>query len=59
MQQPHDARIETNWFPYQNRVLRWNTEALYLFRSLWAIDRYPFPLSGKGWVFDTTVELTF
>ena len=56
---PYDARIGTNWFPYKNRVLRWNTEALYLFRSPVGYTSVPFPLGGKGWVFDTTVELAF
>jgi hypothetical protein len=56
---PYDARIGTNWFPYKNRVLRWNTEALYLFRSPVGYTSVPFPLGGKGWVFNTTVELAF
>ncbi len=56
---PYDARLGTNWFPYQNRVLRWNTEAIYLFRSPVGYTSVPFPLGGKGWVFDTTVELAF
>jgi hypothetical protein len=56
---PYDARIGTNWFPYKNRVLRWNTEALYLFRTPVGYTSVPFPLGGKGWVFDTTVELAF
>jgi hypothetical protein len=56
---PYDARFGTNWFPYKNRVLRWNTEALYLFRSPVGYTSVPFPLGGKGWVFDTTVELAF
>jgi hypothetical protein len=56
---PYDARIGTNWFPYKNKVLRWNTEALYLFRSPVGYTSVPFPLGGKGWVVDTTVELAF
>jgi hypothetical protein len=56
---PYDARIGTNWFPYKNKVLRWNTEALYLFRSPVGYTSVPFPLGGKGWVLDTTVELAF
>jgi hypothetical protein len=56
---PYDARIGTNWFPYKNRVLRWNTELLYLFRSPVGYTSVPFPLGGKGLVFDTTVELAF
>jgi hypothetical protein len=56
---PYDARVGTNWFPYKNRVLRWNTEALYLFRSPVGYTSVPFALGGKGWVFDTTLELAF
>ncbi|MCU1247964.1 MAG: hypothetical protein JWQ49_993 [Edaphobacter sp.] len=56
---PYDARIVTNWFPYKNKVLRWNTEALYLFRSPVGYTSVPFALGGKGMVFNTTVELAF
>jgi hypothetical protein len=56
---PYDARFGANWFPYKNRVLRWNTEALYLFRSPVGYTAVPFALGGKGLVFHTTVELAF
>ena len=56
---PYDARIGMNWFPYKNKVLRWNTEALYLFRSPVGYTSVPFALGGKGMVFNTTVELAF
>jgi len=56
---PYDARIGANWFPYKNRVLRWNTEALYLFRSPVGYTSVPFALGGKGMVFHTTLELAF
>jgi len=56
---PYDARIGTNWFPYQNKVLRWNTEVLYLFRSPVGYTSVPFALGGKGIVFHTAVELAF
>lgn len=56
---PYDARVGTNWFPYKNKVLRWNTEALYLFRSPVGYTAAPFALGGKGMVFHTTVELAF
>lgn len=56
---PYDARFGANWFPYKNRVLRWNTEALYLFRSPVGYTAVPFALGGKGMVFHTTVELAF
>jgi hypothetical protein len=56
---PYDARFGANWFPHNNRVLRWNTEALYLFRSPVGYTSVPFALGGKGMVFHTTVELAF
>ena len=56
---PYDARIGTNWFPYKNRVLRWNNEVLYLFRSPVGYTSVPFALGGKGLVFSSTVELAF
>jgi hypothetical protein len=56
---PYDARFGTNWFPYKNRVLRWNTELLYLFRSPVGYTSVPFALGGKGLVFSSTVELAF
>jgi len=56
---PYDARFGTNWYPYKNRVLRWNTEGLYLFRTPVGYTSVPFPLGGKGIVFHTTLELAF
>ena len=56
---PYDARFGVNWFPYKNRVLRWNTELLYLFRSPVGYTSVPFALGGKGIVFHSTVELAF
>jgi hypothetical protein len=56
---PYDARFGANWYPYKNRVLRWNTEGLYLFRSPVGYTSVPFPLGGKGIVFHTTLELAF
>ena len=56
---PYDVRFGTNWYPYKNKVLRWNTEALYLFRSPVGYTSVPFALGGKGMIFHTTVELAF
>jgi hypothetical protein len=39
--------------------MRWNTEALYLFRSPVGYTSVPFALGGKGMIFHTTVELAF
>jgi len=56
---PYDVRFGTNWFPYKNKVLRWNTEALYLYKSPVGYTSVAYPVGGRGWVFNTTVELAF
>ena len=57
--QPYDFRFGTNWFPYKNKVLRWNTEALYLYKSPVGYTSVAYPVGGRGWVFNTSVELAF
>ena len=57
--QPFDFRIGTNFFPFKNKVIRWNTEALYLKRSPVGYTSVPFPLGGRGWVFHSNMELAF
>jgi hypothetical protein len=56
---PFDSRIGVNYFPWKNRVVRWNTEALYLYRSPVGYSAVPFVVGGKGWVFHTNMELAF
>jgi hypothetical protein len=56
---PYDFRFGTNWFPYKNKVLRWNTEALYVFKSPVGYTSVTYPVGGRGWIFNTTVELAF
>jgi hypothetical protein len=56
---PWDFRFGTNWFPFKNKVLRWNTEALYLFHSPVGYTSVPFPVGGNGWVFHSSLELAF
>ena len=56
---PWDFRTGVNWFPYKNKVLRWNNEALYLYRSPVGYTSVPFNVGSKGWSFHSTVELAF
>jgi hypothetical protein len=56
---PWDFRVGTNWFPYKNKVLRWNTEALYLRKSPVGYTSVPFAVGGTGWVFHSSLELAF
>jgi hypothetical protein len=57
--QPRDFRFGTNFFPFKNKVVRWNTEALYLYKSPVGYTSVPFPIGGRGWVFHTNMELAF
>lgn len=56
---PWDFRAGVNYFPYKNRVVRWNTEFLYLYRSPVGYTSVPFPYGGTGPVFHTSLELAF
>jgi len=57
--QPRDFRFGTNFFPFKNKVVRWNTEVLYLYKSPVGYTSVPFPVGGRGWVFHTNMELAF
>lgn len=56
---PWDFRTGVNYFPYKNRVVRWNTEFLYLYRSPVGYPAVPFAFGGTGPIFSTTLELAF
>ena len=56
---PWDFRFGVNFFPYKNKVIRWNTEALYLYKSPVGYTSVAYPVGGRGWVFSSTVELAF
>lgn len=57
--QPWDFRAGLNYFPFHNKVLRWNNEFLYLYKSPVGYTAVPFALGGTGPVFATTLELAF
>jgi hypothetical protein len=57
--QPRDFRFGMNFFPFKNKVVRWNTEALYLYKSPVGYTSVPFPIGGRGWVFHSNMELAF
>ncbi len=52
-----DGRIGMNVFPYKNKVLRWNTQILYLDRAPTGGTAYTYPVGAKGFVFNTDFEL--
>jgi hypothetical protein len=57
--QPWDFRFGTNYFPFKNKVVRWNNEVLYLYKSPVGYTSVPYPVGGKGWVFHSSMELAF
>lgn len=56
---PWDFRAGLNFFPFKNKVVRWNNEFLYLHRSAVGYTSVPFALGGTGLVFHTNLELAF
>ncbi len=56
---PWDFRAGVNYFPYKNRVVRWNSEFLYTYRSPVGYTSVPFAFGGTGPIFHTTLELAF
>ena len=56
---PWDFRVGTNFFPFGNKVVRWNNELLYLYKSPVGYTSVPYPVGGKGWVFHSSMELAF
>jgi hypothetical protein len=56
---PYDFRAGTNYYPFHNRVVRWNSEYLYLNHSPVGYTAVPFALGGSGSVFHTALELAF
>lgn len=56
---PWDFRTGLNFFPFRNKVVRWNNEALYLYKSPVGYTSVAFPVGGHGWVYSSTVELAF
>jgi hypothetical protein len=56
---PWDFRAGLNYFPFHNKVLRWNNEFLYLYHSPVGYTAVPFALGGTGPVFSTNLELAF
>lgn len=56
---PWDFRFGLNWFPFKNKVVRWNNEGLYLYKSPVGYTSVPFAVGGRGLVFHSSLELAF
>jgi len=56
---PWDFRAGLNYYPFKNRVIRWNNEFLYLERSATGNNTLPYIVGNTGPIFDTTLEVAF
>ena len=56
---PWDFRSGLNFFPWKNKVVRWNNEVLYLHKSPVGYTAVPFAVGGTGFVYHSTMELAF
>jgi hypothetical protein len=56
---PWDAALGVNVYPFKERLLRWNTEVLYLDDSPVGYSSVPFAVGGDGAVFYTNLEMMF
>lgn len=54
---PWDSRLGINWFPFKNRVIRWNTQVMYIDRSPSGYNSLTYNVGSNGVIFNTDVEL--
>ena len=56
---PYDHVLGINWYPFKQRLLRLNTEFLYLKNSPVGYPSVPMLVGGNGTVFSTSLEMVF
>jgi hypothetical protein len=56
---PRDHVVGINWFPFEERLLRLNTELMYLKNSPVGYPSVPMLVGGNGTVFMTSLEMVF
>ncbi len=54
---PWDTRLGVSFFPLRNRVLRWNTQAMYLYKSPVGYNSLTYNVGSNGWIFNTDFEM--
>jgi hypothetical protein len=55
----YDTRVGINWFPFKNKIVRWNSEGLLLYRSPVGYTSVPYNVGSTGFVFHTNLEMAF
>jgi hypothetical protein len=56
---PRDHVLGINWYPFKQRLLRMNTELMYLKNSPVGYPSVPMLVGGNGTVFMTSLEMVF
>ena len=56
---PYETRLGATWFPFKTKVVRWNTQVIYLDKSPVGNSTLPYALGAKGVTFNTDFELNF
>ena len=56
---PWDMRLGANWYPWENKCVRWNNEFIKLDRSPVGYLSVPFTVGGNGLVFSSNFEVNF
>jgi len=54
---PWDTRFGVNFFPWKNRVFRWNTQVMYIYHSPSGYNSLTYNVGSTGWIFNTDFEL--
>jgi hypothetical protein len=56
---PWDARLGANWFPWENKCIRWNNEFIKLEQSPVGALSLPYVVGGNGVLFSSNLEVNF
>ncbi|MFL5236909.1 MAG: hypothetical protein ACJ8EL_04790 [Rhizomicrobium sp.] len=56
---PWDATVGLNWYPFDRREVRINSQATYMFHSPVGGISYPYIVGGTGWIFNTDFMIAF
>jgi len=54
---PWDTRAGVNWFPWQNRVFRMNTQLMYIYKSPVGYTSLTYNVGSTGWIFNVDFEM--
>ena len=56
---PWDTSVGVNWYPFRERLLRVNSELLYMKDSPIGYSSIPYQVGGNGLVFNANLEMKF